>query len=115
MSDQGGSHRLRIDNGFDNYKSIDNTAAPGVLVHSTASGKKAYLCHIIATNDTGSTQTLTLYDEDSNEIIVLILDDEETTSFTVICSTGVPINDKDIYARISGSGNVDLTISGVEI
>jgi len=112
MGIQGGTHRYRIDKGFDVYKSVDNTAKPGVLIRSTTSGKTAYLTQIFITNTTGSSQTVTFYDENSVEKLVLIVDNNKTTEYKI--AFGIPFNDVDIYAR-TNSGTVDITIVGMEI
>jgi len=112
FNESGGKQWVN-ENGTSSYKSIDNTAAPGVLVHSTASGKKAAVYCIVMTNNDASDATITFYDENSNVKLVYYVDAKTTK--TMLLDYPIVWNNVDIYARTDQSTVSDVTVQLIEV
>jgi len=109
---EGGFAKWQNDTGSSAFKTVDNTAVPGVLVRSTTSGKKFCINSILVNNTSSSQAKITFYDEDSNVYGVFLVDANKSISFKLF--PGIFYNDKDIYARTDQSNDADITVFGYE-
>jgi len=108
---QGGEDRWLFNKRIGSFKNIDTTAIPGVLIRSTTSGKEAHIMNIFISNDTAGSRVVDFYDQDSTQYISLIVAAGSTAELKI--DPSIDYGSNDIYAR-TDSGDVDVTISGVE-
>ena len=98
---------------FSAQKSVSNAAAPGDLIRTTTSGKRANITDIIIYNAAGAAAEITFYDEDSKVYLKLKVGDGETANIDLKAS--IPYGSKSIYARTDQAVNAEITVAGKEV
>jgi len=108
---EGGEDKWLFNNWFSVMKNVDTTAKPGVLIRSTTSGKNAHIKSVLISNSSASSMTIDFYDEDSTHYARFLIDAGKSLDTSI--DPSIKYGSKSIYAR-TDTGNVDITVSGVE-
>jgi len=108
----GGFSKWQNDKGIVAFKSVDNTAAPGVLIRSTTADKTVSVIRINVNNKSSNQAKITFYDENSNVKLVYLVDANKTTSLGIF--PGLFYTNVDIYARTNQSSDAEITVFGYE-
>ena len=92
------------------YLSIDNTAAPGLLVRAGIAGREFRITDIIAYNTAVGVAVVTLYDQGSNVLTVFAVGAGETA--VIELKSSIRCGLLAIHARTDQAANTELTITG---
>ena len=98
---------------FSAHASVSNAAAPGVLIRATTADCLVRVTDVVIYNADAGAAVITLYDEDSNVMLVVSVGAAETAVLELKAS--LVYNEHDIYARTSVATNAEVTVAGREI
>ena len=98
---------------FSAHASVDNTAAPGILIRTTTLTCLVRVTDVIIYNAHAGVAVITLYDEDSNIYFVTSLAAGETIDADF--KSSLVYGTHNIYARTDQVTNAEVTVSGKEI
>lgn len=96
---------------FSRQKTIDNTSAPGTVIYALVDRELILVYDVAVWNkDSGSSATITFYDEDSNVYLVVRVASDEMAVISL--NSPLVYGAKDIYARTDSASDAEVTVTG---